>query len=140
MRVLFLDIDGVLNNAASLAEGIHLLPEKVLLVRRVCEETGAEVVISSSWRIIYDLQVLRELIYRAGGRGIKINDVTPNISNFRGHEIKEWLDQRPEVTKYAIIDDDADMLPSQHQYLVQTSHMCGITSLEVKQLIEILGD
>jgi hypothetical protein len=31
----------------------------------------------------------------------------------RGEEIKAWLHQHPEVTRYAIVDDDSDMLPEQ---------------------------
>src|ERR1051325_1700541 len=53
MKVLFLDVDGVLNNASTIqryAMGID--PFLASLVRRVIVNTGCKIVLSSSWRLV----------------------------------------------------------------------------------------
>ena len=59
MRIVFLDIDGVLNNKASFANGIEIIPEKVLLVNEICGITGAKIVLSSAWRFSHDLSEIK---------------------------------------------------------------------------------
>ena len=52
MKIIFLDVDGELtysNYRNSETENID--PEKVSLVKEICDRTGAKVVISSSWRM-----------------------------------------------------------------------------------------
>src|SRR3954452_22364746 len=45
-------------------------------------------------------------------RGVNFADVTssmdPALKLCQGHEIQLWLDEHPEVTRYAILDDDYD--------------------------------
>ena len=49
MKVIFLDIDGVLNyNGSS-----FLSEDKIILLRNILRRTGAKLVLSSSWRIIF---------------------------------------------------------------------------------------
>lgn len=140
-KVLFLDIDGVLNNIASMAEGVEIVPEKVLLIRDVIEATGARIVISSTWRMGLSKDTLAMILGFAGMRRHYIIDVTPELPNkTRGHEIDQWLVRNPEYQMYAIIDDDSDMLDSQKPYFVQTSAMAGITTLERQKLIDILKE
>jgi hypothetical protein len=40
----------------------------------------------------------------------------------RGKEIKAWLEAHPDVTRYAIVDDDNDMLPEQQEHYFKTSY------------------
>lgn len=139
MKILFLDVDGVLNNAASAAEGIDLIAEKVLLVARICEETGASIVISSTWRKLYSLDVLSEMLRRVGLRSTPVIDVTPEFHNgHRGEEIQHWLDEHPDVTDFVIIDDDSDMLDKQKPFFVQTRWEMGLTTRCAKKAIAIL--
>ena len=55
----------------------------------------------------------------------------------RGMEIQEWLDRHPEVTHYAIVDDNADMLP--HQWLFQTTFERGLTAEITEAIIAHLN-
>jgi hypothetical protein len=122
MKVLFLDVDGVLNSADTIrryAMGID--PLLALLVKRVIVTTGSEIVLSSSWRLI---DRGRELVDQQVGKFV---DVTPDLRGLRGDEIKAWLTMHPEVEKYAILDDDDDMLPEQLPNFFQTSRSTGIT-------------
>lgn len=47
MRIVFLDFDGVIT---TLKSNWTLDNKKMELVKRICDETGAKIVISSSWR------------------------------------------------------------------------------------------
>lgn len=124
MKVLFLDVDGVLNSFRSCeAFGGFPFPEckdpknphyemnqdpiAVALIRRLCKETGAVIVMHSSWRNYCDP-------IDFGVRwDIPIVDYTErNID--KSKSIRRWLKKHPEVTIYAIVDDD-DMGDKEHQ-------------------------
>lgn len=143
MKVLFLDIDGVLNSTRSAVahDGFpHLLtPDHmqmfdicaVGLVRKLCEETGAAVVISSSWRVFHNHQDI--------GKALKLPviDATPRLHAIRGEEIKAWLEANS-VTKYAIVDDDSDMLPEQMPFFVKTDVKNGLLWDDYERLLHLL--
>lgn len=112
MKVIFLDVDGVLNCARYFKtretprdlKPKDIDPERVLILHRILEATGAKVVVSSSWR--FDEESLA-LVKEASAPHFL--DVTPRHARFedRHAEIREWLGAHPEVEKYAILDDDA---------------------------------
>lgn len=135
MNVLFLDIDGVLNGYRSLI-GLGAYPHAVKedqrerfdwvaigMIRRVCEECEVSIVLSSSWRIGMDNT--HEI---ANFLDLPIIDKTPyhnDRSSCRGNEISDWLMCNMHE-RYAIIDDDSDMLPHQKPFFVQTEHKNGM--------------
>lgn len=55
-KIIFLDIDGVLNSADHLDHTKHcngysdISPKKVKLLKKIVDRTGAEIVLSSTWR------------------------------------------------------------------------------------------
>ena len=61
------------------------------------------------------------------------------VDSIRGDEIQEWLDEHPEVEKYAIIDDDDDMLPEQEENFFQTDFQTGLTDEIAKKVIKHLN-
>lgn len=140
-KVLFLDIDGVLNSHRS-ASAFHGFPHgfsesdmkrfdmvALALIQRVCEETGCSVVLSSSWRILHDVHEC------ANGLDLPIFDKTPNDSGgHRCRQIQKWLKEHPEVTRYAIVDDDSDMLLEQLPFFVKTKHADGLSYANYLQL------
>jgi HAD domain in Swiss Army Knife RNA repair proteins len=108
MKVIFLDIDGVLNCAKT--RNPRQLPYVVdpKLKKRLdalLERTGAKIVLTSTWR--YDpaaLFVLRR-------HGIRFIDVAPDMSHRpRRDEILAWLKKNDRVTRYVVIDDEDDEL------------------------------
>lgn len=109
-RVIFLDIDGVLNNQSVLRAASRLdtiSDQHVELVAHIVKETGAVLVLSSTWRLYRDL--LRNAIRIFESHGLTLHDVTPaKISAKRHQEIQLWLDEHEGVEKFAIIDDDGD--------------------------------
>jgi hypothetical protein len=136
---LFLDIDGVLNcetTPGNLTE--RLDPVMIARLDEVVEATGAQVVISSAWRFM-GWQRVADLLKAAGMKHAdRIVDETPRLlSMIRGHEIGEWLAEHPEVTQWAIVDDDKDM-GNHINRLVQTSWRYGLQDEHAARLIAML--
>ena len=163
--ILFLDIDGVLNSerqhnhCVETGEayvdnfGYAFDPEAVANLKKIVDETGADIVISSSWKF-WGLSTMRELWTSRGLPG-KLLDVTPNnlsdemllsvdldtmmLPAGKGSEIKEWLDTKgSEVTNYVILDDVPDMLPEQESHFVQIDPRIGITKEDADKIFTIL--
>jgi len=144
MRVIFLDIDGVLNSVKTcVATGGYPMElthreqfdwMAIRLLQRLCDSSGIQIVLSSAWRLHHDFRNVAKAF------DLPIIDRTPSLLGCRGDEIKQWLDNHVEVTHYAIIDDDPDMLPSQSPYFVQTDGFEGLTWKNYVRLCEIFGE
>lgn len=111
MKVIFLDVDGVLNSNEYIEkiknkniQGIQseIDVEKVKLLKKAIDETGAKVVLSSSWRYTRNAHDLKELL---GSFGI-YTDSTPFVRGERGLEIKQWLSDNQDVEDFVILDDE----------------------------------
>lgn len=145
MKVLFLDIDGVLNSTRSCIAHFgypHGFTDAQLamfdlvavgLIQRLCQVNGISVVVSSSWRINHTWQEIGRAL------GLPTIDSTPRLVGSRGKEIAAWLEQHPEVQRYAIVDDDSDMLPEQTPFFVKTNGEEGLTMGDFRKLCEIFG-
>lgn len=136
MKILFLDVDGVLNSHKT--GGRYALKRACLKrLEKIVKETGCEIILSSSWR--QDAYALKRLKRVLAYRGIKIKDVTPILyREVRGEEIRHKLVEY-EPTKYAILDDDADMLEYQWKCFFQTDGEYGMTDTIAHRVIEHLG-
>ena len=134
MKVLFLDIDGVCNSEETLKRsGGGMLGIDPLLAFIVGKITLAvpelKVVLSSSWRHFPEgrNQVHAKVVPIHDVTGSEPYDDLEHPHTQRGREIQRWLNAHPEVTHYAIVDDDSDMLPEQMPHFFQTSWKVGIT-------------
>lgn len=139
-KVLFLDIDGVLNcQQTFLTQNRHdaIEPTMVHELNRVIDATRCKVVISSSWRILWQFDELKEKLLQFSVRDAII-DVTPRLGR-RDEEIQAWLDKHPQVTKFAVVDDDSHDLTAVSNFLVKTQFSTGLTSTESNSLIEMLS-
>jgi len=162
MKLIFLDIDGVLNCISQGHDkhgGIfheHLVDN----LRKIVDETDAKIVISSTWRYS-GLQAMRDMWsdrgYPGDVIGITIDSVQIvdlGICEFydlvdRGHEIQHWLDNHDDIDSYVILDDDNDMLDSQRGNFVRTSNNpthpgmidigYGLTEICANEAIKILN-
>ena len=159
MKVIFLDIDGVLNHENhynwlyNTDEPTPLQrehpysefnPNSVKELNRILDETNAKLVISSSWRLD-GIPVLQN-IFKHIGLYHKIFDVTPSLSYkynttlCRGKEIDYWLSKHPEVTRYVILDDDTDMEEYQLPFFIKTNpYNDGLNTEVANKAIEILN-
>jgi len=136
MKVLFLDVDGVLNTFNNIS--IYALSNPLVSnLDKVVKETGCEIVLSSTWRKFEDH--LFTLNRKLGYYGITIFSHTNQLGGKRGEEIQEWLDHHPEVMQYAIVDDDSDMLDHQLPNFFQTDPHYGLTETIKYRIIHHLN-
>lgn len=127
-NVIFLDIDGVLNNMRCMKFGEHMDIECARHLRRIVNHANCDVVISSTWRIGNSTHNLREIFYPWGLHRVIGRTCTnlPGTSDLRGDEIKAWIDTFG-CKNYLILDDDNDMLPSQKDNFINTIADVGLT-------------
>lgn len=149
MKIIFLDVDGVLNSCSFASrlmaeEGVDCFSEDILdpkcltRLRHIVRKTGAEIVLSSSWRSIYGARM--HLVDQLKKFGLSIHSDTPRSGKDRGDDITAWFEQHKDVPveAYVILDDDCDM--GVHiMHLVRTSFFdWGLETRHVQQAIEIL--
>ncbi len=165
MKIIFLDIDGVLNVIPKEFDkyGGTFHPEFVENLKHIIDKTGAKIVISSSWRSA-GLQTIKNMWKDRNLPG-EVVGITPYLSNMiednignivgfdsvpRGYEIQKFIEKCTfEIDSYVIIDDDTDMLDSQLKNFVQTSENSdhpdcidigyGLTKKCAKKAIAILN-
>lgn len=155
MRVIFLDVDGVLNSPdfqiRRFVRGQGRRPIDPVCVEHLnalTARTKARIVVSSVWRKM-GLPAIRGVL-RSHGVTAPIVSTTPDLTYQsrrsglyvaveRGAEIQAWLDAtRFAVESYVILDDDADMahlLPR----LVQTDYRTGLTASDADRAQELLA-
>lgn len=163
-KIIFLDIDGVLNtqywytqtdrNTPKDKYGYAFDPNAVANLKRIVEETGADIVISSSWKCM-GLSQMEDMWEDRNLPGIIVG-ITPNsisdemllvsdidsveLFHIRGEEIKEWLTTHgKKVSHYVIIDDMDHVLPEQQSHFVQTNPEVGITEDDANKAIAIMN-
>ena len=158
MKLVFLDIDGVLNSDAWFARsppldwGLdHLDPEAVARVDRLASATAARIVISSAWRLVYPLDELRAMLAAKGLRA-PIIDRTPEIpadfaeGRVRAKEIARWLGaqalrargQEGAVESFVILDDLENFGPLE-RFCVRTQFASGLLDEHVIRATALLG-
>lgn len=161
MKLIFLDFDGVITNLES---RYALNGKKMELVKKICDATGAKIIISSSWRS-KDVETTLNFINGSS----RDNDpfiladyvigVTPRfsfkygdeyITAHRGSEIQyiinkykyrnESMGCSEKLKNYLILDDDSDMILWQKDHFIKTDAYEGITEEDVEKAISILND
>ena len=152
MKVLFLDVDGVLNRENT--GGIKSLNRKNLkYLEEIVQETNCHIVLSSSWRL--SPEFYNHLVKTLKYRNLSIFSTTPNFvhllfveenmwekgqSFLRGYEVQNWLTNRTEIIdSYAIVDDNDEFLNFQKPYYVKTDSNLGLTNENKNKLISILN-
>jgi len=145
-KVLFLDVDGVLNgwrDFKSASEINPLNPGCCNPLLEVLNTTGAQVVFTSVWRLDHSDHGWRKVVRTVPldrNKHMHYAVMTPRLrSGIRGEEIDKILYYLGnEVEKYAIVDDDHDMLPHQKPFFVKTKTATGMTQADADKLIELL--
>lgn len=144
MKVIFLDIDGVINDVYDMSCLIN--PEFVMNIKKVIDVTNAKVVITSRRRdntFDTNTSFYNEFILVLKSMGIDIISYTPRIKLSQEHkerevEIETYLNSHSEVSEYVIIEDDYVMERLyDHQVFIESSH--GFTSEFIKPAIDILN-
>lgn len=159
MKVIFLDIDGVLNCSTSksfchddLCGIIHGIDsDKVKRLAKIVEATNAKIVLSSDWRVGWEKYYLtrkpshaKYLDNHLKKKGnITIFDKTPlsHSGYWRGEEILTYLRSHPDITNYVILDDtffEDFSIKEIEEHLVLTDYIVGLSDADVDRAINIL--
>ena len=157
MKIVFLDIDGVLNSddwyksgeakkayeKTKIVSDYHFDPSAWSLVEKLLIETGAKIVLSSSWRNFTLESTLKDF---TGTKFEVLNKyivgITPRsrLRN-RGKEIETFIKNTDiKIDKYVIIDDDTDFNTEQLPYFVRTDWFQGITEENYNKAKKILNN
>lgn len=159
MKIIFLDVDGVLNTyytEAKTSNGATFVDDrKVHILKDIIDKTGAKIVLSSTWRIgwkhlelsMKDTWAAKDFIeLRDKLREFEIDlyDKTPILDKFmrcRGEEIKMYLNNsKDDIEGYVIIDDlGGKWLRPCSSHLLQTSEYKGLQEKHVKVVERILN-
>lgn len=162
MKILFLDMDGVLVTWASMSaanekgfpRGYYVDPKTgirshpsdprcVKRLNRITDETGAKIVISSCWRM-FGLEVMCRYLSDQGVRGEVISLTEEfRLGKHRGDEIAAWLCENGVAEEDCVILDD--MAPAHfqtrnlHLRHLWTSMAEGLEDTHVERALELLG-
>jgi len=141
MKVIFLDVDGVLNHGKQIEK---VEDDKIGLLNQIVKATNAEIVLSSDWRywLNTDDEDVILLERKLSSVGIDIMSSTPITKHgYRGAEIYQWINEwnGEQIEKFVILDDRDDMKPYMNR-LVQTSFDLGLQEKHVKRVIQLLNE
>lgn len=153
MKLLFLDVDGVLNNLDVLSRCRTSDPigeEHLVLLKSIVTQTDCRIVLSSTWRLFEESRLALSVAFEEHGIPLWIG-ITPSLSASawggpsprRADEILSWI--RSNVTGPAIavaIDDDEDIDIGKDHNLpvkfkpIRTSFDKGLTIVEAKEAVD----
>lgn len=149
--VVFVDCDGVLNSDEFAKHCLEeegydpfdcddLDPRAIRNLKRIVDETSANIVLSSSWR--WDEKALDAVKTQLKAYGLELYDTTimdimKTLS--RTNEIKLYLDEHPSITKYVILDDDEIKEPLADHW-VRCLFKNGLTKKLADEAIKILKE
>ena len=154
MKVIFLDIDGVLNSDTYMekqldnsSEGIESEsdPATLILLKKAVDTTGAKIILSSSWRIMRKYNELEKFLMKFG---ISLSGKTPYVDGKRELEIKQYLSENKNIEQYLILDDEIfesfDEELVNHLILIKSDQNYhgfseGLTEKHIKQIVETFG-
>lgn len=134
--IIFLDIDGVLNQLQSW----HIDDKCVAVLQKLCRHYDAKIVLTSSWKSgfcrnkIYCTPQIIKLIDKFETYGLSIYNRTENLGD-RSLEIERFI-ERYNVTKYIILDDDISLFSNMKNLYIINSKT-GLTEKDYKKIIRL---
>lgn len=155
-KVVFMDVDGVFNHWEWLGRMIgvdgafgdptkHFDPSRVALFNEIIDVTGADVVLSTSWRHIYPREELLGILGAVGIKGHVIGE-TPSGGAWgsRYKEILGWISLNLYGGNYVVLDDcvhpDEAATPEEANRIIRTSMSHGLLRSDVVHAIHVLGE
>lgn len=146
--LLFLDIDGVLNSTRywsankplPMGKAGALDPEAVERLNRIVDETGCDVVLSSSWRS--QGRDVVDVMLRERGFRHHLDGLTPLLWKERRIEIGQEVDRR-DPERFVVIDDDLDAWADSFRgwgVFVNTNYLVGLQDDGVAMAIQWLNN
>mmetsp|Transcript_65418 Transcript_65418/g.202671 ORF Transcript_65418/g.202671 Transcript_65418/m.202671 type:complete len:163 (+) Transcript_65418:141-629(+) len=141
MRVVFLDIDGVLNRTRGALQ-LHFDEDLLAMFKDFVEQADVKIVLSTFWRAFGDY--IGYVMSRYGIPETRLYGRTPGKGHFAGsslddavyasrsEEILEWLQEHQEVTGFVVLDDRPDAgRGALAPHFVHVSTEVGLTQADV---------
>jgi hypothetical protein len=146
MKIIFLDIDGVLNSETyyrtverRVKNWTRFDPKVVDFIIKLIEEFTLKIVISSTWRFGAIKQLNNELKKSGLIKFLHKDWNTPQTyPPHKGKEIQIWLQKHPDIHEYLILDDDESILNEQKPRFVKTNLTNGMQEEHYNRAREIL--
>ena len=164
MKVIFLDIDGVLNSnfwndthQREISDGTLVDEEKVKILATLVNRTGAKIILHSGWRFWFDAQLkplrveAERLVERLAKEGLSLDGLTPDLTTeeirrtkkfslVKADEILAWLKLHDDVDGWIVLDDLELHNCQVELHQVKTDQRIGLTVDDVKLAEKILMD
>ncbi len=161
-RIIFLDIDGVLNanfqNDAcqgEISEGTLVNREKIALLGELVRRTNARLVLHSGWRFWFDGQIkpataeASRLADMLKAEGMEIHDVTPDMTTeeirstkkfslVKAQEILGWVSMHNDTEGWVVLDDLDLHNDEVRRHQVKTDPAVGLTAEDIQRAETIL--
>jgi len=158
MKVIFLDVDGVLNFDGSDARTplghLGIVDRLVKKLRTLVDNTNALVVIVSDWKELWNQSVTdvedlspdgQYLVKKLKRNGVHITSKTSDRfpNKLRGAAIMDWIAAHKSVESWCVLDDvyfdDYLNYMEISSHIVLTDPSVGLTDDNVKYAIDILN-
>lgn len=152
MKILFLDIDGVLNDRSFRdINGYIMDPDRVLRLLDIIRQTDCYIVVSSNWRMSPLEEITKALSCEGAITDAEVKEITDKIysrtpdlissgNGTRTDEITSWIqsaiDDGHEIESWLSIDDLSLDLPSSN--FIQTDDAIGLTDTHVSEAVDKL--
>lgn len=116
MKIIFLDIDGVLNCQSSESKCGGLIgidDKKVIVLSKIVKETNAKIILCSSWKTFWE-RIEKSEQHEMGNyldrklkrRNLYILDKTNDNGSNRGYGITKWLEEKNNIESWIVLDDE----------------------------------
>ncbi len=157
MKVIFLDVDGVLNSEGFLKNNPNECIDRntVNILKNVIDKTGAVIVMSSGWRLWFDNNMMPQDGYSKClydilcEFDIKLFGKTPDFSteeirtrktfsHVKAKEIIACLNEHKIFDKYVVIDDLDLKNEEINEHLIRTNGQFGITEEDAMRVIDMI--
>jgi len=122
LRVIFLDVDGVLACSRSIlcdyddkdptllfdikGKMFPLERSRLENLSLLIAKTGAKVVLTTTWRLKSEMREFLMTAFQEYGIASEVIGNTPQRSEGRGFEILEWLEEHKSCSAFVVIDDE----------------------------------
>jgi hypothetical protein len=150
-KVVFLDIDGVLNSnfwndnhQKEISDGTLIDEEKIKLLAQLVNNTNSKIILHSGWRIWFNSDIkpvckeAQKLVDLLAYEGLTIDGLTPDLTTeeirktkkfslVKADENLSWLKQHNDVSEWVVLDD-LDLHNEQiKQHQVKPDQSTGLT-------------
>lgn len=163
-KIIFLDFDGVLLTIgdtklqidfdgltrSNYLDTVVFTKECVCNLNDLLNATQAKIVMSTSWADHQNISVIGSCLERNNidptnifeyDLGIDGDWKTPRkLTSHRYHEIKWWMNDHPEIKKWAVLDDDPSVRHLEQTHVVKTNPEIGLGSSDLIKAIKILNE